>query len=100
MSSTPGSTTQSGSRVRRAAVVTHGKPDTIGPALGRLEALAGEHGVELLFPEEEREKHHLASADGDPKSADLAVVLGGLPILFLAWRVASRRAAQEPKVSR
>ena len=77
MSSTPGSTTQSGSRVRRAAVVTHGKPDTIGPALGRLEALAGEHGVELLFPEEEREKHHLSSVDGDPKSADLAVVLGG-----------------------
>ena len=77
MSSTPGSTAQSGSRVRRAAVVTHGKPERIGPALGRLEALAGDYGVELLFPEEEREKHHLASADGDPKSADLAVVLGG-----------------------
>src|SRR5437763_3578280 len=77
MSLTPGSTTQSGSRVRRAAVVTHGKPETIGPALGRLEALAGEHGVELVFPEEEREKHHLSSVDGDPTSADLAVVLGG-----------------------
>src|ERR671936_2240005 len=77
MSSIPGSTTQSGSRVRRAAVVTHGKPDTIGPALGRLEALAAEHGVELLFPEEEREKHDLPSSDGDPLAADLAVVLGG-----------------------
>ena len=29
-----------------------------------------------------------------------ALLLGGLPILFLAWRVASRRAAQEPNVSR
>src|SRR5438270_12690289 len=77
MSSTPGSTVQSGSRVRRAAVITHGKAETIGPALGRLEALATEHGVELLFPEEEREKHDLPSADGDPTTADLAVVLGG-----------------------
>jgi NAD+ kinase len=77
MSSTPGSIAQSGSRVRRAAVVTHGKAETIGPALGRLEALAAEHGVELVFPEEEREKHDLPSADGDPASADLAVVLGG-----------------------
>jgi NAD+ kinase len=77
MSSTTGSTAQSGSRVRRAAVVTHGKPETIGPALGRLEALAAEHGVELVFPDEEREKHDLPSADGDPATADLAVVLGG-----------------------
>ena len=77
MSSTTGSIAQSGSRVRRAAVVTHGKPETIGPALGRLEALAAEHGVELVFPEEEREKHDLPSADGDPATADLAVVLGG-----------------------
>jgi NAD+ kinase len=77
MSSTPGSIVQSGSRVRRAAVVTHGKPETIGPALGRLEALAADHGVELLFPAEEREKHDLPSVDGDPATADLAVVLGG-----------------------
>ena len=77
MSSTTGSTAQSGSRVRRAAVVTHGKAETIGPALGRLETLAAEHGVELVFPDEEREKHDLPSADGDPATADLAVVLGG-----------------------
>jgi NAD+ kinase len=68
---------QSGSRVRRAAVVTHGKPETIGPALGRLEAIAAARGVELVFPDEEREKHDLPGADGDPASADLAVVLGG-----------------------
>jgi NAD+ kinase len=77
MSSTPGSIAQSGSRVRRAAVVTHGKAEKIGPALGRLEALAAERGVELLYPDEEREKHDLPSADGDPARADLAVVLGG-----------------------
>jgi NAD+ kinase len=77
VSSTPGSIAQSGSRVRRAAVVTHGKAETIGPALGRLEAIAAGHGVELVFPEEEREKHDLPSTDGDPASADLAVVLGG-----------------------
>jgi NAD+ kinase len=77
MSSRTGSIAQSASRVRRAAVVTHGKPETIGPALARLEALADEHGIELLFPEEEREKHGLPSADGDPATADLAVVLGG-----------------------
>ena len=77
MSSTPGSIAKSGSRVRRAAVVTHGKPETIGPALGRLEALAAEYGVELLYPGEEREKHDLPRADGDPSTADLAVVLGG-----------------------
>jgi NAD+ kinase len=77
MSSRPGSIAQSGSRVRRAAVVTHGKPETIGPTLERLEALADEHGVELLFPEEEREKHGLPGTDGDPAAADLALVLGG-----------------------
>ena len=77
MSSIPGSIAHSGSRVRRAAVVTHGKAETIGPALGRLEELAAGHGVELLFPREEREKHGLPSADGDVASADLAVVLGG-----------------------
>src|SRR5205809_839608 len=77
MSSKPGSIAQSGNRVRRAAVVAHGKPQTIGPALARLEALAEEHGVELLYPGEEREKHGIESSDGDPASADLAVVLGG-----------------------
>ena len=77
MSSRPGSIAQSCSRVRRVAVVTHGKPETIGPTLSRLEELADEHGVELVYPEEEREKHDLPSADGDPATADLAVVLGG-----------------------
>ena len=63
--------------VARAAVVTHGKPETIGAALERLQALAAERGVELLFPDEELEKHHLETDDGDLAQADLAVVLGG-----------------------
>ena len=63
--------------VRRAAVVTHGKPQTIGPALAELERVAREHGVELLFPADEREKHRLERGDDDPRAADVAVVLGG-----------------------
>ena len=63
--------------VTRAAVITHGKPQTIGPALQRLEGAARAAGVELLLPEEELEKHHIASRDGDVSAADIAVVLGG-----------------------
>jgi NAD+ kinase len=58
-------------------VITHGKPQTIGPALQRLEGAARAAGVELLLPEEELEKHHIASRDGDVSAADIAVVLGG-----------------------
>ena len=65
------------SEVTRAAVVTHGKPETIGAALERLQELAAERGVELLFPDEEVEKHGLEGDDGDVAGADLAVVLGG-----------------------
>jgi NAD+ kinase len=52
---------RSASKVRRVAVVTHGKPRRIGGALERLKTVATEAGVELV--------------DGD--GADLAVVLGG-----------------------
>jgi NAD+ kinase len=58
-------------------VITHGKPQAIGPALARLDAVAREAGVELLFPDEEREKHGLSSDECDPTDAELAVVLGG-----------------------
>jgi NAD+ kinase len=76
--STPGLPPRSTRAVRRAAVVTHGKPQTIGPALERLEKVAREAGVELLLPGEEVEKHGV----GEPKedlltTADIAVVLGG-----------------------
>jgi NAD+ kinase len=63
--------------VRRAALITHGKPTTIGPALKRLEKVAREAGVELLLPDEEVEKHGVGEAEPDLTTADLTVVLGG-----------------------
>ena len=50
-------------RVGRAAVITHGKPETIGDAVGRVERVALDAGVELV-----------AEADD---GVDLAIVLGG-----------------------
>ena len=66
MTSNAGSTTRSGSPVRRAAVVTHGQPERIAPALARVEELAREAGVELL-----------EDGGAGPIDADLAIVLGG-----------------------
>ena len=77
MTSTTGSTPQSARAVARAAVITHGRPGTIGPALARLATVAREGGVELLVDEEEASKHGLAPAGGDARAVDLAVVLGG-----------------------
>ena len=78
MTSTAGSTRPSArpERVARAAVVTHGKPAQIGAGLARLQAVAQESGVDLLFPADEAEKHGLDPAV-DLARADLAVVLGG-----------------------
>ena len=73
----PGSPRQSNNAVRRAAVITHGKPPTIGPALERLEKVAREAGVELLLPDEEVEKHGVGEPEQDLSAADIAVVLGG-----------------------
>jgi NAD+ kinase len=56
--------------------VTHGKPGQIGAGLARLQAVAAEHGVDLLFPPDEGEKHGLEPA-ADPAAVDIAVVLGG-----------------------
>ena len=76
MSSTTGSKTPSAEPVRTAAVVTHGYPEVIGEALERLERVAGKCGVELIYPEDEAEKHD-RPPDGDLGAADLVVVLGG-----------------------
>jgi NAD+ kinase len=78
MTSTAGSTTLSARprKVERAAVVTHGKPGQIGAGVARLQAVAQEHGVELLFPSDEAEKQGLDTS-ADPEGADIAVVLGG-----------------------
>jgi NAD+ kinase len=75
--STTGSQLRSSEAVRRAAVITHGKPPTIGPALKRLEQVAEQAGVELLLPDEEVEKHGVGEPEPDLTSADLAIVLGG-----------------------
>jgi NAD+ kinase len=48
--------------VERAALLTHGKPELVEPAVGRVRALAERLGVELI--------------DGEAE-ADIAVVLGG-----------------------
>ena len=71
-----GSKTPSAEPVRKAVVVTHGRPEVIGEALGRLEKVAREHDVEVMYPADEAEKHERAS-DGDPVRADIVVVLGG-----------------------
>jgi NAD+ kinase len=63
--------------VRRTTVITHGKAATIGPALERLEAAARAAEVELVYPDEEREKHGRPNGDADPTAVDVAVVLGG-----------------------
>jgi NAD+ kinase len=77
MTSTTGSVTLSAKAVKRAAVVTHGKPQTIGPALARLTTVAREAGVELRMGEEEAEKHGLDANNGNAADVDIAVVLGG-----------------------
>ena len=68
---------QSPSAVARAAVVTHGKPQTIGPALARLSTVARDAGVQLLMGAEEAEKHGVAPETGDGTDVDVAIVLGG-----------------------
>jgi NAD+ kinase len=57
-------------------VVTHGKTGQIGAGIARLQAVALEHGVELLFSSEEAGKHEV-SESAEAERADLAVVLGG-----------------------
>src|SRR6187200_2358784 len=78
MTSTSESTAQSHSpkAVKRAAVVTHGKPQAIGSALARLENVAREAGVELLLDPAETEKHGVDPVAPDT-DVDIVVVLGG-----------------------
>jgi NAD+ kinase len=76
MSSTTGSKTPLAEPARTAAVVTHGHPEAIGRALERLEQVAASSGVQIVYPEDEAEKHS-READGDLAAADLVVVLGG-----------------------
>ncbi len=73
----PGSTVPSARAAQRVAVMTHGRPEQIGPALERLEALAARLDIELMLAPEELDKHGRTDGDGPLEHADLAVVLGG-----------------------
>jgi NAD+ kinase len=84
MSSTTGSTTQR-PEVKRLAVITHGRAETIGAALDRLRALAEEREVDVVLPEDEIEKHG-DGPGGEISAADLAVVLGGDGTMLRALR--------------
>jgi NAD+ kinase len=59
----------SASRIERAAVVLHGRPEAVGSGLTRLEKVAAQDGVELVI-----------AGDGNPgprADVQLAIVLGG-----------------------
>jgi NAD+ kinase len=65
-------------RVRRAAVVTHGRPERVRDAVARLIAVAHECDVRLLVPADELAKNDFGGlSPGNPDHADLVVVLGG-----------------------
>ena len=60
---------RSGSRVTRAAVVLHGRPEALGSGLARLESVAKQDGVELVV---------VADVQAPPPAGvDVAIVLGG-----------------------
>jgi NAD+ kinase len=58
--------------VSRAALVTHGRPETLDDALERVRAVAGRSGVELV--------------EGEPAEADLVIALGGDGTMLRALR--------------
>lgn len=76
MTSTAGSTPPSVDSVRRAAVVTHGRAESVADAIPRLQRVAEAAGVELVFGVEEAARHNVPVSPR-PDSADIAVVLGG-----------------------
>ena len=72
--------------VKRVVGITHGRRETVGQALDRLEAVAKDAGVELALPEVELEKHNTHLAEAEPAEADLVVVLGGDGTMLRALR--------------
>ena len=69
MTSTAGSTMPSADRVKRAAVVLHGRPEALGSGLARLESVAKQEGVELVLV--------AGDAQESPADVEVAIVLGG-----------------------
>jgi NAD+ kinase len=84
MSSKAGSKTPPAEAVRRAAVVTHGRPETIGEGLARLQEVADRADVELVYSAEEADKHGVEA--GAKQGVDLTVVLGGDGTMLRALR--------------
>jgi NAD+ kinase len=83
--------------VGRALVITHGNAAVIGDGLARLDRLAREHGVEILFPAAEGAKHDLgvlrcAWRQDDGGDVDLCVALGGDGTTLRALHLARERA--------
>ena len=81
-STVPSTTRAEPLRALRAYVITHGRAETVGDGLRRLARVAADHGVELVVPEIEAQKHpdDLAGATwstGEARGADIVVVLGG-----------------------
>jgi NAD+ kinase len=72
--------------VRLAAVLTHGRVETIGPALEQLESTAARAGVELVFPQDEVSKHEIQGAPHELAEAEIVVVLGGDGTMLRALR--------------
>ena len=88
MSSNAGSTPPSRRRrqpITRAALVTHGRPEQIGDGIERVVTVAGDAGVELIVAADEAARHGL-EAYGDPRTAELVVVLGGDGTMLRALR--------------
>ena len=87
MSTNAGSATPSADRgpVRRVALVTHGRVGQVEDGVERLAALAAAQGVELLVGEDEAGRHGI-DAHGDPRAAELVVVLGGDGTMLRALR--------------
>ncbi len=77
---------RSGEPVRCAAVLTHGRAATIGPALRRVEEAAAEAGVKLVFSQDEVSKHDISETPHDLADADFVVVLGGDGTMLRALR--------------
>jgi NAD+ kinase len=77
MTSTAGSTTHLARTITKAAVITNGKPQQIGPALARLRHVADVAGVELLYADDDPGRDRPPPTRDELEAADLAVVLGG-----------------------
>ena len=72
--------------VKRAAVITHGRRETVGEAIERLRAVAADFGVEPVMPADELEKHDIELAEAEPSEADIVIVLGGDGTMLRALR--------------